>query len=152
MPARCVAMWCSNSQQDGVSLHSFPLTQPSVLAQWTRFVQVKRNHWKGPSTSSKLCSAHFSADCFDLIYKGEMGLGRRKVLVKGAVPTIHTEKPPELQQQTKKKRALQLGDGTATATGCGITIDSDTLTVQSVVCKKKARPGRAIQKLTVNRV
>ena len=46
-----------------------------------------------------------------------MGLGRRKVLVKGVVPTIQAEKPPELQQQTKKKRALQLGDADGTATG-----------------------------------
>lgn len=154
MPDRCVAANCSKFQQDGVSLHSFPFHDQRVLAQWTRFVNVKRAHWSGPSRSSKLCSAHFTSDCFDWVYKAVMGLGKRKQLKKGAVPTIQADTPAAtparttLTQTQGKKRAQSLGQGQG-STGQTDAGGTDSTPAKTV---RKSRPGRAIQKLTINRV
>lgn len=64
MPVYCVAAGCSNTYQDGVSMHRFP-TDPKYRKIWTAKVRLTRAKWKGPSMYTSLCSEHFEPSCFD---------------------------------------------------------------------------------------
>jgi len=56
MVKRCIAMNCSKTYQDGVSLHGFP-QDPSLRLEWTRQVQRTHANWPGPTEN---CSDHFT--------------------------------------------------------------------------------------------
>ncbi|XP_050399939.1 uncharacterized protein LOC126817105 isoform X2 [Patella vulgata] len=90
----CVAAGCSNTNNDGCSMHAFPKRNDSVRRTWINFVKTKRAHWKGPSIHSHLCSAHFTADSFPFRTRFEMNVMGVKppkmTLVKGSYPTIHS--------------------------------------------------------------
>ena len=60
MPHRCVAGGCSNTRKDGVSLHLWP-EDPRFARLWTNAVKNTRSDFSSPSSSSRLCSAHFMA-------------------------------------------------------------------------------------------
>ena len=55
---RCVAMNCSNTHKDGVSLHHFPIDRPPLLSQWVKFVKTKLKNWSEPTKYSVLCDDH----------------------------------------------------------------------------------------------
>jgi len=89
MVKRSIAMSCSITLQDGVSLHGFP-QDPSLWLEWTRQVQRTRANWPGPTENSLLCSDHFTSDCYEedtAIAKG-FGTEKRVCLKKDAVPTV----------------------------------------------------------------
>ncbi|XP_063751869.1 THAP domain-containing protein 10-like [Eleginops maclovinus] len=95
MPERCVAAYCSNTRENGFTLHRFP-KDPALCELWTQQVCRTRAGPKGtvwkPSSSSVLCSAHFEEECYDSIpaLKEQLGIDVRlkKVLLPNSVPRI----------------------------------------------------------------
>ncbi|XP_063052185.1 uncharacterized protein LOC134446823 [Engraulis encrasicolus] len=95
MPERCVAGYCSNTRDNGVTLHRFP-KDPAVSSLWTQQVRRTRAGPKGtlwhPSSSSVLCSAHFQDECYDSTpaLKEQLGFNVRlkRVLLPTSVPSI----------------------------------------------------------------
>uniref|UniRef100_A0A3B5LP33 THAP-type domain-containing protein n=1 Tax=Xiphophorus couchianus TaxID=32473 RepID=A0A3B5LP33_9TELE len=90
MPSRCIAAFCSNTREDGVSLFRFP-KEPELLSKWVREVRRTRELWK-PSPTSVLCSEHFELHCFDFVPVLKESLGysvqHKRVLLPTAVPTV----------------------------------------------------------------
>ena len=87
MPFRCVAFNCSNEPNSELSLHKWPTDKVQADA-WRRFVSNKRKDWK-PSSESRLCSKHFTKDCFENQLQFSFGHCKKLLLRPGAVPTIH---------------------------------------------------------------
>jgi hypothetical protein len=58
----CAAFNCRNSSKSGVSFFSFPLRDEKRCKEWLRL--MKRKDFT-PTAASKLCSAHFSPQCFE---------------------------------------------------------------------------------------
>lgn len=52
---RCIVGGCSNTTQNNVSLHKFPLKDSKLTASWNRFVRIRRADWKEPSQHSAIC-------------------------------------------------------------------------------------------------
>ena len=65
IPARCVAVACSNTHCDRVSLFRFP-RDPNIRKKWVKQVQHTRAKWK-PTGNSVLCSEHLEENCFEPI-------------------------------------------------------------------------------------
>ena len=84
MPAcRCVVQDCSKSNpQIGISLHT-PKSNYE-LAKWKSFVRTHSSNFN-PNGLFKICSVHFSSDCFEWTVHKE-GAPRR--LITGSIPTI----------------------------------------------------------------
>ena len=90
MPRRCVAADCKTTSGMGYSLHSFP-TDENMRRRWTSAVKRYRKDWNGPSTSSLLCSRHFTEDSFETegsLYRDTFGIPAQKRLKPDAVPTV----------------------------------------------------------------
>ena len=64
MPYHCVAGGCSRTSDDGVLMHKFP-TDASLDSKWSKVICIHCANWTGPSSSSRLCSLHFTSDCYD---------------------------------------------------------------------------------------
>ncbi|XP_077390734.1 peroxynitrite isomerase THAP4-like isoform X2 [Festucalex cinctus] len=90
MPCRCVAGFCSNRREDGVSLFRFP-RDVGLHEKWTKQVQRTREKWT-PTPTSVLCSAHFEEESFDPLPALKQSLGynvqHKRVLLPTAVPTL----------------------------------------------------------------
>ena len=93
MPDVCVAALCNNTHSDKVSLHLFPKSK-ALRDIWTKFVQDKRDYWDGPSSTSRLCSAHFAKDQFVNLGMFKARKANKLLLKRGAVPTNHTGQFP----------------------------------------------------------
>ena len=80
MPHRCVAGGCSNTTKDGVSVHGWP-SNTQLARQWTNAVRNTRANFN-PTTSSKLCSSHFSDNSFETqsVIAHSLGLNMKKIL------------------------------------------------------------------------
>ena len=96
---------CNNSQfTEGISMHAFPSGENQerecVRRQWTLFVKRHRPDFQ-PSSSSHLCSAHFEQSAFTTNLDISVGIGMRRKLKPGAVPTIDVAGvvPPLAAQQ-----------------------------------------------------
>ena len=99
MPHRCVAGGCSNTAKDGVSVHGWP-SNTQLARQWTNAVRNTRANFN-PTTSSKLCSSHFSDDSFETqsVIAHSLGLNMKKILKPSAIPTIFNNCPPQKKQR-----------------------------------------------------
>ena len=88
MVNRCVAVGCSNTPSDRVSLFKFP-RDPAVRKQWEKQVQRTRAQWKATEHSC-LCSEHFAAEDFerDTAIAATFGIKKKRRLKPSAVPTI----------------------------------------------------------------
>lgn len=62
MPYCCVAGGCSRTSDDGVLIHKFP-TDTLLASKLSKAIRVHRADWTGLSSSSRLCSLHFTSDC-----------------------------------------------------------------------------------------
>ena len=109
MPNRCVAFGCSNtSGRDDISTYHFP-KDPTLRKQWVMQVRRTRDHWKGPTSSSVICSHHFTADSFEIStkYCQSFNITMQRKLKQNAIPTIF-KKPGETaldaQPESKKRR------------------------------------------------
>lgn len=121
MVKSCVAAYCANTSNDGISFLKFP-SDPALRQQWIRQVRRTRDQWSGPSKHSVLCARHFSEDCFepDSAIAASMGLSKRRRLKPNAIPTIferqaplHSSGPSTSGISTSRKRAA----GTSVAPG-----------------------------------
>ena len=83
---QCLALNCKNhstrNKKSGITFHRLPRDQ-ARLSEW--LVNLQRIDFK-PSVASRVCSEHFTVDCFDRT-------GSRVLLSKLAVPTIFIEEP-----------------------------------------------------------
>ena len=104
MTRDCVVGGCLNMPKDGVSFHNFP-NDETVRKKWIKAVDSTRKHWKGPTKHTKVCSDHFSDDCFDQAFwiKKSMGIYTRKKLVKGSVPLIFVRSQPIMSEDVYRK-------------------------------------------------
>ena len=96
MPRRCIVAGCGNTTKNGVSLHIFP-KQEKTRKLWIRNIKMNRKNWHGPSESSLVCGAHFTADMFRRrpgIVTLEDGSEMRRDLHPEAVPTIFPRTVP----------------------------------------------------------
>lgn len=117
MGKKCVAVGCSNTHKDGVSLFKFP-RDPHLCKRWTDQVKRTRAQWE-PTEHSVLCSLHFEMHCFetDCIISQSPGFSRRKMRLKvDAIPTIfrrpkkqgdepESMPPPKRTAYEKRQRA-----------------------------------------------
>lgn len=71
---RCVAGFCSRGTTESVSLHKFP-ADASVNIQWNAFVKRTRKDWTSHTKNSKLCSEHFSKECYSSVPEVKESLG-----------------------------------------------------------------------------
>lgn len=85
----CAVNDCSLRHSDGVKMHGFP--KDSIYkSQWVNFVRTCRENFV-PTTYSKICSMHFTPDCYPATYAMQESLGFKikfKQLKPTAVPTI----------------------------------------------------------------
>ena len=105
---------CTNtSKMPGISLHHFP-RDPTFRRQWTQFV---RRHRKGFNPSiykdgPYLCSKHFEAHCFTFSAQDSLpdfNTNRKRVLYRGAVPSIFDPQEKENQQLSTRDRRMVSG-------------------------------------------
>lgn len=109
----CAAFGCQNGTygkyvKEGVSFHRFPMSRQDLLKQWTH--NIRRKDWK-PTPSSRLCSEHFSLDCYEMdMYQHIMGetlAGKHyKRLKPGAVPTIFDHCDQGHRKGTGRKHSM----------------------------------------------
>lgn len=93
MPFKCVVYGCSRSSSKGISLHPWP-QDTSTAEKWKRFVKTKRKDWEPRiigETRSRVCSVHFTSDCFHNYQQVMDGYASRLSLKRDAVPTIHAD-------------------------------------------------------------
>lgn len=57
----CAVPNCFNSSSSNITLHNFPRAK-DVLLKWKTFCKIK--HTEYVSKKFKVCSAHFTPDCF----------------------------------------------------------------------------------------
>ncbi|XP_035675637.1 uncharacterized protein LOC118415275 [Branchiostoma floridae] len=103
MPTRCVAAYCSNYTSSSISLHKFP-NDEKVREKWVQNVRRTRGpdregrEWT-PSPTSRLCSDHFTEDCFDPAQDLKRSFGfnakHRREVLPGKIPTIFPRGPAE---------------------------------------------------------
>ena len=105
----CAAYGCCNRSCDEVSFHRFPSKTSAAYDQWVSFVQVKRDDWE-PTPCSTLCSAHFTSECYPKQYKLEEELKiartKKKQLLSGAYPTIHSNHEPKFTWKIPVRRSV----------------------------------------------
>lgn len=102
----CIAYGCNHKDKDrarGVRFHRLPLANKPLLKQWLVKLRLK----DPPVTrNSRVCSEHFSADCFERDLQAELLCTKTKICLKpDAVPTIFSFAPtPQPDRSTGKKR------------------------------------------------
>ena len=93
MPYRCIAGGCSCyvcTSDDGVALHKFS-ADTSLAGKWSKAIRVHCANWTRPSSSSRLCSLHFTSDCYDREsgMRKKMRLEAKRLNLKeGSIPTL----------------------------------------------------------------
>ena len=97
----CAAVNCSNQSGANVSFFRFPLNNKHLLERW--LIAMKRNekdeknkrYWK-PTENSRICSNHFTDDCFTQNVEALRSIGwplKRLTLKADAVPTVFDFSP-----------------------------------------------------------
>ncbi|XP_046558614.1 uncharacterized protein LOC124267684 isoform X4 [Haliotis rubra] len=87
----CMAFGCSNKNdayERGVSFHRLPLSQTALLEQWLLLMRLENPH---VTQHARVCSDHFSPDCYLPDRRLDLGMGggkRRRLLKPNAVPTL----------------------------------------------------------------
>jgi len=110
MVKTCIAAGCSNTNQNGVSLHKFP-SGVALRKKWVDQARRHRNKWK-PTAYSVRCSQHFESACFmvNSILSQSLGLGKKRACLKpDAIPTLFTKlisgKETKTDNLPQKKRS-----------------------------------------------
>ena len=92
MVKSCIAPGCRNTEKDkkdkSIHFHRLPITKPLLLMKW-----IAKMKLKNPSISkcrySRICSSHFTPDCFERDLQAELlGTKPKHRLKEQAVPTI----------------------------------------------------------------
>ena len=138
MPKFCAVIGCNNTyKSSNVSLHEFPKA-PGIRKKWADFVKVHRSDFSVPglrtpqSTTSGLtalsgtgvrrspgkletpviCGDHFLREDFENILAYELNFDTKRILRKGAVPSVQPTK------ETLDKLRAELKSPTSTVTSC----------------------------------
>ncbi|KAL2092106.1 hypothetical protein ACEWY4_011904 [Coilia grayii] len=91
----CVAYKCSNrTERTKISFFRFPFSDKDRLQKWIR--NVKRQNWT-PTKHSRLCSLHFTQDCFIYTQK-------QVTLTHDAVPTLFYPRLKATEWHTKSRK------------------------------------------------
>ena len=103
----CAAFDCNNDSRKttGISYHCFP-KDPSLREQW--LAKISRADLV-ISKNTRLCSEHFTPDCYERDLQAELfGLKRRASLKADAVPSIFSHRPARKKPRlSSENRALQ---------------------------------------------
>ena len=78
---------CSNREkQNDISFHRLPINDSTTLQKWLNNMKLK----KRPNLKySRLCSKHFTEDCYERDLKSELlGIKKQVKLKRDAVPTL----------------------------------------------------------------
>ncbi|KAK3093915.1 hypothetical protein FSP39_021726 [Pinctada imbricata] len=113
----CCAGGCTNTNADGVSLHSFPSEKrPDIRRKWIKFIRDEQINFVSPTKYQFICERHFTKECYPKKYSILEALGKhdeikRKDLNPDAVPTIHlkpkrTQNDQLEQNEIVKKRRM----------------------------------------------
>ena len=89
----CAAFDCNNDSRytTGISYHCFPRDE-ALRSQW--LAKISRADLV-VSKNSRLCSEHFTPDCYERDLKAEiLGLKPRSTLKPGAIPTVFSHRRP----------------------------------------------------------
>ncbi|CAH3123666.1 unnamed protein product, partial [Pocillopora meandrina] len=95
----CAAFDCNNDSRytTGISYHCFPRDE-ALRSQW--LAKISRADLV-VSKNSKLCSEHFTPDCYERDLKAEiLGLKPRSTLKPGAIPTVFSHRRPSKKTST----------------------------------------------------
>ena len=101
-----MAFGCSNSSAlHSISTFHFP-KDPAIRKQWILNVKRTRDHWKGPTSSSVICSCHFTEDSFEESMKHyqSFSIKIKRKLKPNAVPTIFKRPEESEVEEPKSKR------------------------------------------------
>ncbi|KAK3106546.1 hypothetical protein FSP39_022375 [Pinctada imbricata] len=111
----CCAGGCTNTNADGVSLHSFPSEKrPDIRRKWIKFIRDEQINFVSPTKYQFICERHFTKECYPKKYSILEALGKhdeikRKDLNPDAVPTIHLKPKRYLHTAREKNLPLSLG-------------------------------------------
>ena len=102
----CIAYGCSNRSEDyqrGISFFRLPLKNKALLEKWLAKLRLEDPPLK---ETSRLCSAHFTDDCFERDLKAELmpGTKSKRILKADAVPTVFTYTKKQEQRPTSTMR------------------------------------------------
>lgn len=103
----CIAFGCNNRSEDyqrGISFFRLPLKNERLLQQWVAKLQLKDPPLK---ETSRICSEHFTEDCFVKDYKSQLmpDTKVKRMLKPDAVPTIFSFKKVNKSRTVSKTRA-----------------------------------------------
>ena len=102
----CIAFGCKNRSEDyhrGISFFRLPLKNQQLLKQWLIKLQLKDPPLK---ETSRICSEHFTDDCFERDLKAELMPGSKSKcsLKVNAVPTVFTYRKQAEPRPTSVQR------------------------------------------------
>ena len=101
----CAAFDCNNDSRytTGISYHCFPRDE-ALRSQW--LAKISRADLV-VSKNSRLCSEHFTPDCYERDLKAEiLGLKSRSTLKPGAIPTVFSHlRPSKRPRLSSEKRS-----------------------------------------------
>ena len=72
-------------------MHKFP-TDTSLASKWSKVIRIHRADWTGPSSSSRLCSLHFTSDCYNRETIKMRLEDKRLNMKEGSIPTLFPSK------------------------------------------------------------
>ncbi|XP_064189910.1 uncharacterized protein LOC135253958 isoform X1 [Anguilla rostrata] len=84
--ADCAVLGCD--PEAGTSFHSLP-KEPVLKQKWVAFVYRNRVHVPDSIEGIRVCSAHFTDDCFQNLMQKSMGFAKKLILNPDAVPTVY---------------------------------------------------------------
>ena len=106
----CMAFSCNNDSKDykrGISFFRLPLRNTALLKQWLAKLRLQDPPIK---ETSRVCSEHFTEDCFERDLKSELVPGAKpmRTLKADAVPTLFSfVKTTERATSTKRIKAKE---------------------------------------------
>ena len=109
MPKYCIAFGCSNSSDlHNISTFHFP-KDPTIRKQWILNVKRTRDHWKGPTSSSVICSCHFTEDSFEdsLKHYQSFSIKKKRKLKPNAIFKRPVETGVEAPKSKRRRTAVE---------------------------------------------
>lgn len=99
----CAAFDCNNDSRytTGISYHCFP-SDPSIREQW--LAKISRADLV-ISKHSRLCSVHFTPECYERDLKAELLGSKPKAILKpDAIPSLFSHRPPPKKARLSSER------------------------------------------------
>lgn len=139
----CAVAECNSKHADGFTLHQFP-TDAETRRQWIKFVQTCRADFRPsfgtPNQNSRICSLHFTTDCYPrkIALAASFGLKAKMVLNHKPVPTV--QKPHRLAPTTVTTVTCSSTVGVASVSTASSTVTQVTTAVTAPICSAIVAP------------